>query len=245
MKRIYQWHPDLPDHRDLKFRTKRSAPIKKMVDLREFATKIEDQGQLGSCTAHAITGAIELQIKKKDGGVIDLSRLFVYYQERFIEKTIKTDSGAIIRDGVKICQKIGVPIEVLWPYSVAKFTHRPSKAAYTNAAQRKIAKYKRVEDLEDMLHCLSEGKPVVFGFSVYESFESAKLAKTGIMTYPKKSEKMLGGHAVLAVGYDLDKQRMLVRNSWGEDWGLKGYFWMPFEVLDNRDMSDDFWMFDI
>lgn len=243
MKRTMNWHPDLPDHRDLKFKAKKTTDIKDMVDLREFATKIEDQGELGSCTAHAITSAIELQIKKNNGLSTDLSRLFVYYQERFMEKTVKTDSGAIIRDGIKACAKIGVPVETLWPYSVTRFTERPSVNAYKNAATRKILKYKRVTDLESMLHCLTEGNPVVFGFSVYESFESDKVAKTGIMPYPKKSEKLIGGHAVLAVGYDYKKERILVRNSWGEDWGLKGYFWMPFKVVDNRDMSDDFWMF--
>ncbi len=92
-----------------------------------------------------------------------------------------------------------------------------------------------------MLSCLAEGYPFVFGFAVYDYFESATMARTGILKMPTANEQMLGGHAVTAVGYDQSKKRFLVRNSWGTAWGLKGYFWMPFEYLTDRNLSDDFW----
>jgi C1A family cysteine protease len=90
-----------------------------------------------------------------------------------------------------------------------------------------------------MLTCLTEGYPFVFGFAVYESFESPQVKRTGVVNMPKKGEVMLGGHAVMAVGFDQAKKRFLVRNSWGRNWGMSGYFTMPFEYLET--LSADFW----
>ncbi len=92
-----------------------------------------------------------------------------------------------------------------------------------------------------MRTCLADGYPFVFGFTVYESFESATVARTGRANLPKPGEKVLGGHAVMAVGYNDKQKRFIVRNSWGTGWGKKGYFTMPYAYLDDRDLSDDFW----
>jgi len=92
-----------------------------------------------------------------------------------------------------------------------------------------------------MRTCLAEGYPFVFGFTVYRSFESREVAKSGVLDMPQRDEKVMGGHAVMAAGYDDRAKRFLIRNSWGADWGKQGYFTMPYAYLDNRNLSDDFW----
>ena len=123
----------------------------------------------------------------------------------------------------------------------AKFSVKPGAACYRAAQQHDITVYERLETLSDMKACLADGFPFVFGFTVYESFESPAVAKTGRVPMPSSDERVLGGHAVVAVGYNDADQRFIVRNSWGTSWGLKGYFLMPYAYLANRDLSDDLW----
>lgn len=242
MKHRYNWIPDLPDIRDHTYAVSRTAAAVRpqKVDLRKFCSPIEDQGDIGSCTGNAIVGALEF-LEWKAGKHVDLSRLWVYYQERVIERDVRQDSGAMIRDGVKSCAKLGVCTEALWPYDTGKFAKKPPLVAYTDAGNRKIREYVRVVDLPSMLARLAEGFPVVFGFTVYESFESDSVARTGFVNLPGQNEAMLGGHAVLAVGYDDKMQRVTARNSWGPKWGMAGYFTLPYAYLNNRNLSDDFW----
>jgi C1A family cysteine protease len=274
-KRGYGWVPDRPDQRDYLFSALRKVPAKLpgQVDLRLLCPKVEDQGQLGSCTANALAGAIEF-LERKDNVIglsspewetlqklgkaerpdlkkrlpsgrrvpfQDFSRLFIYYNERALEHTVSSDSGAMIRDGIKTLAKQGACSEKSWPYDIAKFKSKPGPACYQEALLHQITSYHRILTLDQMRTCLAEGFPFVFGFTVYESFESQEVARTGIVTMPKPREQVLGGHAVLAVGYDDSNERFLVRNSWGTDWGLKGYFTMPYKYLGNRNLSDDFW----
>lgn len=240
--RNYKWLPDLPDHRDYTFSDlKVDVKLPPSVNLQSFCSPVEDQGQLGSCTGNAIVGAMECLENIEKQKFIDLSRLYVYYNERAMEGTIKTDSGAQIRDGIKTLTVNGVCTEILWPYNISKFKNKPTVKCYTDGATRKVTSYYRIDTLSDMQNCLASGFPFVFGFSVYTSFESDTVAKTGIVNLPAKGEKLLGGHAVLCVGYDNSTQRFLVRNSWGSSWGQKGYFTIPYTYLTNRNLSDDFW----
>ena len=148
----------------------------------------------------------------------------------------------MLRDGIKTLAKQGVCSEAKWPYTIAKFKVKPTPSCYKEALTHQITSYQRLQTLDEMRACLAEGFPFVFGFTVYESFESQQVAQTGVVPMPKPGERVLGGHAVMAVGYDDSKKKFTVRNSWGESWGIKGYFTMPYDYLANRDLSDDFWV---
>lgn len=236
----YHWARQPIDNRD-KLYTLSNIPQPNLVDLRSYCSPIENQGNLGSCTGQAIAGAIELLIKRA-GRTLDVSRLYIYYYERLLEGTVNYDSGAYIRDGMRAVYNYGAPIENLWPYDITKFKMAPSSQAVTDGKKRKVTLYQAVANHQGCLDSIASGFPVVIGFNVYSSFESAKVAKTGIMPYPNTGkEKMLGGHAVLLVGYDKTKQVYIVRNSWGGGWGDRGYFYMPFQVIQNSRMSSDFW----
>ena len=240
MERAYGWVPDVPDQRDYLYSAIRPViRLPRKVDLRIYCSDIENQGNLGSCTAQALAGNLEFLDKKTDSTYTDVSRLFIYYNERWIIDTVDYDSGASLRDGIKTLKKYGACWETSWPYLAERFTRRPPLRCYREAKKYCIQSYHRITRLPEMLTCIAEGYPFVFGFTVYESFESQKVAHTGIVDMPKKKEEAIGGHAVMAVGFDQEKARFLVRNSWGGQWGKNGYFTMPYEYL--RTLADDFW----
>lgn len=234
------WKTDKIDTRDYKYQvTQKVSP--NVVDLRKYCSPIENQGSLGSCTGQAIAGAIEL-LNKRGGKHNDVSRLFIYYYERLILGTVNYDSGAYIRDGIKATNKYGASLESLWPHDIRKFRQEPITEAKNDALNRKVTRYERVNDFNGCIDALSNGYPVIMGFRVYDSFMSKNVARTGIMPYPNtKREKLLGGHAVLLVGYDKRKKVFIARNSWGTNWGDKGYFYMPFDIV-KPNMSSDYWI---
>ncbi len=240
-KYSYGWLPDFPDHRDFLYQgIKPKRPrLPSMVDLRGFCSEIENQGALGSCTANALAGNVEFLDNRTDSVYTDVSRLFIYYNERAIEHTADSDSGAMLRDGIKTLHKNGVCPESDWPYDIQRFADKPAPGCYQEAKSHRIESYHRLLTHSDRLACLSEGFPFVFGFAVYESFESQAVAKTGIAQMPAKDEPMIGGHAVLAVGFDQPSKRFIARNSWGSAWGMNGYFTIPFQYLET--LADDFW----
>ena len=244
-RHYYGWKKDTPNTDDKfhNFIVSTTLDNIKLVDLRSTCPAVYNQDKLGSCTANAIAAAYEYdEIKQNEKNIFIPSRLFIYYNERKMEKTIDTDSGAEIRDGIKSISIDGVCSEDLWNYDITKFTECPTQNCYDEAKKHKSIEYKRVvQSLEQLKQCLIEGFPFVFGFNVYSSFESQEVAETGIMPMPKEGEELLGGHAVCAVGFDDNKQVFIVRNSWGDSWGDKGYFYMPYAFIINTSQCSDFW----
>jgi C1A family cysteine protease len=249
------WKPDLPDHRDFSY----AAPVHVMAalpakaDLRPKCPSIYDQGEIGSCTANAIAAAVEFdQRKQQRSNEFTPSRLFIYYNERAMEHTVQLDNGAQIRDGIKSVAKLGVCPEKMWPYKddhpdqegqpcpTCTFATKPSPGCYQEAKKHTVASYSRIpRNLNSMKACLASGFPFVLGFTCYDNlpFQS----KNGVIPMPGPKNQVIGGHAVLAVGYDDHKQMFTIRNSWGRKWGAKGYGFMPYNYLLQSDLSDDFW----
>lgn len=215
------------------------------VDLRSKCPPILNQGDLGSCTANAIGNAHYFeQLRQGSPSAAPVSRLFIYYNERSLEGTIDSDAGAAISDGIKSIVQVGVCPETSWKYDIGKFTVQPPQVAYSEAMLHQALKYQRVaQNITTMKTVLASGHPFVIGFTVYESFESAVVAKTGLMPMPNLlRERELGGHAVLVVGYDDQTSRLIVMNSWGPGWGAAGYFYMPYNFILNPQMAQDFWV---
>lgn len=243
----YGWKPSLPDPRDIVADTS-ELPILNEVDPRsEYMTEIYDQLKLGSCTAQTVAEAIDADRIVSGEDPLYPSRLWIYALERIIEgSSLNEDTGAFGRDGFKAASQFGLVPETLWPYSDKKeaWSKDPRTVSLWNQRAPISRPYKTVPcDLTSMKQVLSNKQTIAFGFSVFESFESDELAKTGIMTHPNVTkEKMLGGHEVLMIGY-LKKypDHALIRNHWGIRWGKAGYFLMPWSVILDPKLSDDFW----
>ena len=232
----YTWKPDVPDYRDQPYvHTNDIQPD--IVDLRSKMPQVYNQGMMQSCTAHALAG----QLGFLNPGSETFSRLFIYYGERAIEGTVNVDAGAQLRDGIRFLANTGCCPESIWPYDKTKWAVKPINEAYVAATPHKILAYSRLSTLDDMLDCLAAGYPFVFGMAVYTLFERPEMAASGVLQMPIAGEKMLGGHAVEAVGYNMITKRLLIRNSWGTKWGQSGHFTMPFDYVTNRGLTDDFW----
>lgn len=241
MSHSYGYIPDLPDMRDYRFSMVDGLVLPKEVDLRDLCPPIEDQGSLGSCTSFAAGAAIRVAKKKQGLSDFVTSHLFLYYNSR--SRWAKTiDSGATLRDTIKSASKQGDCPEIEWPYIIDDFDLRPSPQCYKNALKDRAINYQRIsQSLVQMKSCLTQGFPFVIGFTVYASFESDKVANTGMVPLPKNNEAVLGGHAVLVVGYRDSDLQFICRNSWSENWGDGGYFYMPYAYLHDRGLSGDFW----
>lgn len=242
--RRYGWKPSLPDFRDIPADTS-GLPVAPEVDPRKHMTTIYDQGQLGSCTANAIAAQIDYDRLVSGEQAFYPARLGIYFEERKIEGSpANADTGAFGRDGLKAAQKIGVWPESKWTYTDdihnRNFYTDPQTAL--GAAPLKLERpYKTIHrSVSSFKRALSNNQTIAFGFTVYESFESSEVARTGIVPMPSADESQLGGHEVLLVGYLKDEPNYgLVRNSWGTSWGLDGYFLMPWSYLLDSSLADD------
>ena len=235
--------PSLPDDRDYIYKSDSTEVLRESVDLREWDTIIESQDSLGSCAANAITNAYELCVNRMYPEYFThLSRLFVYYNTRLEYGILEEDEGMFLRDGMKSLSKYGVCSEELWTYDTTKFNTVPSKEAYEDAKKRKILKYQKLISIYYITEVLNRNKPVVFGMNIYNSFMNLN-ERISTVNFPSRKENSLGGHAMCMVGYDLEKRLFLAKNSFGSDWGDKGYCWIPFDYI--RQEGYDIWTFEI
>jgi C1A family cysteine protease len=249
----YGWLPDLPDKRDLRFTTERLIDGPPLIDLTWGCPPVYDQGQLGSCTANAIAGTISWERHHQGLGYLIPSRLFIYWNERALEGATSSDSGASLRDGMITISAQGICSDYRWPYDESMVLVQPPAECYAAAVSHKTLKYLAVgPTLPEIKNCLANSYPFVFGFSVYDSFESNAVTNTGIVPMPRENESLLGGHAVMAVGKNdgppipwggqtWPTGYVLVRNSWGASWGAQGYCFFPYEYIADQDLVSDLW----
>lgn len=208
------------------------------VDNRKFCSAVGDQGHLGSCTAWSMGRGLAEYLENKNGAkAVSLSPLFLYYEERVLRGSVNQDSGATITDGMQVLDETGIAEESAWPYDIAQFKVKPSADAYTTAKSHKVTTAQNISGLDDVKTALAAGQPVAFGFNVYGNIRN--VGADGVLPAKKPTDSLLGGHAVLAVGYDDEKQVVIVRNSWGAKWADKGYFYFPYDQFQKT--ARDFW----
>lgn len=286
VKRGMGWRPDYPDFRDYTIDRGEIAPKSKAlaqedslkamfakmgvgkpskakqpssIDLREWCSPVEDQGQIGSCTANAGVAVIEYFEKRAFGKHIDASRLFLYKVTRNLMKETG-DTGAYLRSTMGALVLFGVPPEEYWPYNVEDFDVEPPAFCYSFAQNYQAIKYYRLDPpgtspealLNRIKANLAAGLPSMFGFTVYTSIAQAD-GNSGKIPYPTPGERIEGGHAVAAFGYD-DTMKIkntnpkgiettgafLIRNSWGTGWGDGGYGWLPYHYV-MTGLAVDWW----
>lgn len=261
------WQRDLPDFRDytpdhdkVKAILEQSQPLQSAmtarsfgkVDLRPWCTPIENQSSLGSCTAHAAIGMVEYYQNRAKGEYLDGSRLFLYKVTRnLLEWT--GDTGAYLRSTMRALVLFGVPPERYWAYRIGEFEKEPPPFCYAFAQNYKAIRYYRLDPpgtkpnqvLNSIRRYLHAGLPSMFGFSVYTNMPPSGDGQ-GHIAFPGDGDSLIGGHAVLTIGFDDQKKigkhkgALLIRNSWGVEWGEGGYGWLPYEYIE-AGLAADFW----
>jgi C1A family cysteine protease len=257
------WLPDPPDFRDFdvsdqEVRTSvranlesmseqaassvfqpRVKRIPKSIDLRHLCSEVEDQKNIGSCTAQAVCGLVEYLQRSLEGNHIDASPLFLYKVTRsFLGWT--GDTGAFVRSAIKALRLFGVPPEEYYPYMTELYDDEPAAFMYAFAGNYKAIQYHRLGTLDELKKSLALGLPFAFGFTCYRSMFTNEVRKTGNIPFPSVKDQAVGGHAVMAVGYDDAKGRILFRNSWGAGWGDEGYGTLPYDYVDKK-IARDYW----
>ena len=240
---------DSPDPRDFKFLKSTHWTEMSPIDLRVSCPLVRSQGYIGSCTAFASTQLFDFVRKKNNLINWKPSPLFTYYATRKFANLQDQDSGASVREALKSTARDGVAMERHWPYDMAKYRENPPEEAWINAEKHQTLEYFRVDDFDKsaFLGCLNDGYPFVFGIYLYSSFNSFQTVLSGIVPNPdKENEKRIGGHCMMAVGWKrieqegVEKEFLIVQNSWGDTWADKGFCYIPMEYIMSND-AFDFW----
>lgn len=241
LRNIHGWLPERPDHRDRPL-TVVGTPPPKAASAEQYCTGIEDQGELGSCTANASTSAFEAWLNRQGLWQGEqFSRLFQYYYTRILSGFPRAqDSGAYVRDTMRALRDFGVCVEKLWPYDPARLGEPPPYAAIKDARKHQLLAYLKCNSLDDIKRSVSEGFHVVIGFSVPDTISSVETNSKGIIKFPDPGEAIIGGHAVSVVAYDDDTQMLKFQNSWGKWWGSNGFGFLPYRFV-NEGLAFDFW----
>jgi C1A family cysteine protease len=242
------WYGCRRDLRDARDKFMAVGPVTdKITDLREWAIEPMNQEQIGSCTAHGTTAVARYHIKRYQPTYdFPMCRLQLYYDSRDLEGAIQSDSGAEIRDVVKTLATKGVGHEDLWKYDISKFTDRPPQEVYDDAVQYKALTYSRVPvSAAGLKSALAQDHPVIIGISVYDSFESEAVSRTGMVPMPKQTEGMVGGHCMAVFGWGQKPGHFTVLNSWGKDWGDNGWCYIPEAYLGSPTYGSDYWVINL
>ncbi len=236
------YRPDKKNRNDKTYKSSHSTDdLPSSVDLRPYMTPVENQGNSNSCTANAMAGAYEYLAKRLKGTAHDVSRLFIYYNARELDGAIDADEGTYLRSCIKVLKKYGTCAEATWPFDLERIFEPPHENAYTEATNFLIEDAYRVDvNLDAMRQCLADGYPFTFGLHLFSSFQKA--GSKGLVPMPEpESEQHDGGHAMLCVGYSDNDKVFIVRNSWGEGWGDRGYCYIPYDYMTNPDLNGDLW----
>lgn len=236
------WRRDLPDHRDFTLQVDYSVgALPPAADIMRLCGRIEDQGDIGSCTANASTSALEALARSGGRTLPELSRLYVYYYTRKVEGTPpEEDSGASLRNTMKTLVTFGAPAEVTWPYAADRLATAPTYRAIREAMRHRLARYYRCRSLDAVKRSIADGFPVVAGFQVPANMFDEGVTKTGVVPFPLADEGFIGGHAVMLMGYDDTQKRVVFANSWGSGWGNGGYGFLPYAYFE-AGLVDDMW----
>lgn len=254
-KRVYNHKKDVLDGTEVKFGQEHNkfmaTNLPSLFDLRKsnnYVSPILDQGQLGACGPNEISNALRFCIGKEQGAKLEWqpSRLYIYYFSRLLEGSpLDQDTGISIKGGIEAVAKYSACSEQIWSYDITKFTKPPPLSAI-KAAHMHLKGFKGLSVLQNLVHikqALFSGFPIVFGIQVYESFESQEVSKTGIIPMPDiKTEELKGGHCVSLFGFNDADQKFIGSNSWGEEWGEKGYFTIPYSYVLDPNLASDFWV---
>jgi C1A family cysteine protease len=240
---------DQPDPRDFKFLKTTHWTELSPIDLRPFCPPVRSQSYIGSCTAFSATQLFDFVRKKNKLVNWKPSPLFTYYATRKFANLQDQDSGASVREALKSTARDGVTMERYWPYDIGKYRENPPEEAWINAEKHQTLEYFRVDDFDKsvFLGCLNDGYPFIFGIYLYSSFNSFQTVLSGIVPMPDlQNEKRIGGHCMMAVGWKkieqegVEKEYLIVQNSWGDTWADKGFCYIPMEYVMSND-TFDFW----
>lgn len=239
------WNAQLPDFRDYSFHPTIANPadLPLVVQHRDGFPEVYNQFALGSCVLNALAGCVMFDQGKQGLPLVMPSRLFLYWNTREGEGSVPIDSGCEIRDAIKVLNTQGACPETDWPYVISEFTIQPPATAYTDGLMHRSILYQAVE--QDEMHitsALASGYPIIAGITLYASFESEDVARTGIVPMPQPTENLLGGHGVVCCGIDRTARTTTWRNSWGADWGDGGYFTLPLDYMLNPNLCSDLWI---